>query len=99
MNAPTVNHDQLMILLLLSDDEIRGFEISEKVSAFTGARFTLGWMIYHMHSLKGMGYVKSRLDGASTERGGNRDQFYSVTDKWKKQRDAIMGESSVAGKR
>ena len=96
--AQTVNHDQLVLLVLLADREIRSFNICEMMTALTGDRFPISWVVYSMHALEHMGYVASRLDGATPERGGNRDRFYSVTDKWKEQIDAVMGEFSVVKK-
>jgi len=81
MDRPKVNFDQLTILLLIGDGEMRGFKISQAIGDLTtcAAAFNLGWTMYTLNGLEKMGCLKSRLDGATPERGGNRDRFYSVT--------------------
>ena len=97
MDRSKISSDQLMILLIISDREMSGFEICDALHTLCGSYFYLGWMYDNTHVLEKKGYLKSRLDGATPERDGNRRRFYSTTTSWKKHRNTVLCISATSG--
>lgn len=60
-------------------DDAYGVAIVAEVKSTTGREMNIGAIHTVLRRLEGKGFVKSRLGGATAERGGRRKRIYTLT--------------------
>lgn len=60
-------------------DDAYGAAISEEIESRLKREVTLSAVHVTLYRLEDKGYIKSRIGGATNERGGRRKRIYSVT--------------------
>lgn len=68
----------LLMVALLKDDAY-GVSITEKLKEAANREITLSATHAVLHRLEEKGFVKSKMGGASTERGGRRKRMFTIT--------------------
>ena len=72
--------EELMLLLVgVLYDEAYGVAIQKELQQRCGRKVTLSTIHVALHRLEKKGYLNSRLDGATNERGGRRKLLFRVT--------------------
>ena|SRR5258706_10550611 len=69
----------ILLLVALSDKEAYGVLITEELQKQTGRAITISAVHAVLHRVEDKGFVKSRMGGASAERGGRRKRLFNIT--------------------
>jgi PadR family transcriptional regulator, regulatory protein PadR len=69
----------ILLMVALLNKEAYGVSITEALKEQVGRDISVSAVHAVLHRLEEKGFVKSRMGGASQERGGRRKRFFSVT--------------------
>ncbi|MEJ0030791.1 MAG: helix-turn-helix transcriptional regulator [Bacteroidota bacterium] len=69
----------VLLMVALLGDEAYGVSITEQLQAQAGRKITLSATHAVLHRLEEKGFVKSKMGGASAERGGRRKRMFRIT--------------------
>jgi len=69
----------VLLLVALLNKEAYGVLLSEELKRQAGREITISAIHSVLHRLEEKGFVKSRMGGASAERGGRRKRLFSIT--------------------
>ena len=69
----------VLTLVAALQDEAYGASIAEEIKQRLEREVTLSAVHVTLYRLEDKGYIKSRVGGATKERGGRRKRIYSVT--------------------
>ena len=69
----------ILLMVALLNKEAYGVSITEELKKQAGREITISAAHAALHRLEEKGFVKSRMGGASQERGGRRKRLFSVT--------------------
>lgn len=72
-------------------DEAYGVAIKKEIQGQTGRKVTLSAVHSALHRLEDKGFLKSRLGGATKERGGKSKRFFAITAYGKKSLEEARG--------
>ncbi len=81
MKGTNLGEFEELVLLVVAVlfDEAYGVSIQEELSSRCDRNATLSTIHVALHRLEEKGYLESRLDGATNERGGRRKLLFRVT--------------------
>lgn len=68
-----------LLMVALLGEEAYGVSITEQLKSQANRRITLSATHAVLHRLEEKGFVKSKMGGASTERGGRRKRLFRIT--------------------
>lgn len=72
--------EELVLLTIgVLQDQAYGVSIKEDLERRTGRRPSIGALHSALSRLEKKGFIKSHLGGATSERGGRRKRFYTMT--------------------
>ena len=72
--------EEIVLLIIATlDDKAYGVAVQEAIESKTGRVLSISAIHATLHRLQKKGYVKSRMGGASPERGGRRKRFFTIT--------------------
>lgn len=72
--------EELVLLTVgVLQDQAYGVSIKEDLERRTGRRPSIGALHAALSRLEKKGFIKSQLGGATSERGGRRKRFYTIT--------------------
>ena len=72
--------EELVLLTAVGlNDSAYGVAIVAEIEKETGRKINIGAIHTVLRRLESKGYVTSRLDGATNERGGRRKRIYTLT--------------------
>ena len=69
----------ILLMVALTDGDSYGVTIAKELEEQTGRVITISAIHATLHRLEGKGFVKSKMGGASTERGGRRKRLFQIT--------------------
>jgi DNA-binding PadR family transcriptional regulator len=69
----------ILLLVALLNKEAYGVPLSEELRKQAGREISISAIHSVLHRLEEKGFVKSRMGGASAERGGRRKRLFSIT--------------------
>jgi len=69
----------ILLMVALLSKEAYGVSITEELKKQTNRDISISAAHAVLHRLEEKGFVKSRMGGASAERGGRRKRLFSVT--------------------
>ena len=69
----------ILLMVALLDKEAYGVLITEELKKQAGREITISAAHAALHRLEEKGFVKSKMGGASQERGGRRKRLFSIT--------------------
>ena len=69
----------ILLMVALLNKEAYGVSITEELKKQAGRDITISAAHAALHRLEEKGFVKSRMGGASAERGGRRKRLFSIT--------------------
>jgi PadR family transcriptional regulator PadR len=69
----------ILLLVALLNKEAYGVPLSEELKKQAGREISISAIHSVLHRLEEKGFVKSRMGGASAERGGRRKRLFSIT--------------------
>lgn len=69
----------ILLMVALLNKEAYGVSIAEELKKQAGRDITISAIHAVLHRLEEKGFVKSRMGGASAERGGRRKRLFSIT--------------------
>jgi PadR family transcriptional regulator len=69
----------ILLMVALLDKEAYGVLIKEELYKQARREITISAVHAVLHRLEEKGFVKSRMGGASAERGGRRKRLFSIT--------------------
>ena len=69
----------ILLMVALLNKEAYGVSITEELKKQAGREITISATHAALHRLEEKGFVKSRMGGASQERGGRRKRLFSIT--------------------
>lgn len=69
----------VMLALLRLREDAYGVTVRQEIEARTGREASIGAVYATLDRLEAKGYVRSRLGGATAERGGRSRRFFRVT--------------------
>ena len=69
----------ILLMVALLNKEAYGVSITEELKKQAGREITISATHAVLHRLEEKGFVKSRMGGASQERGGRRKRLFSMT--------------------
>lgn len=69
----------ILLMVALLDREAYGVSITEELKKQAGREITISAAHAALHRLEEKGFVKSKMGGASQERGGRRKRLFSIT--------------------
>jgi len=69
----------VLTLVAILDKEAYGNAIVKEVEEQIGRQVNLGGVHVTLYRLEDKGYIKSRVGGATSERGGRRKRFFTIT--------------------
>jgi PadR family transcriptional regulator PadR len=69
----------ILLMVALLDKEAYGVSITEELKKQAGREITISAAHAALHRLEEKGFVKSKMGGASQERGGRRKRLFSIT--------------------
>ena len=69
----------ILLMVVLIGDGAYGVSITEELEAQTGRVVSISAVHAALHRLEEKGFVKSKMGGASTERGGRRKRLFQIT--------------------
>lgn len=72
--------EEIVLLIIASlDDNAYGVAIQEAIDSQTGRDLSISAIHATLHRLETKGYVRSRMGGASAERGGRQKRLFTIT--------------------
>ena len=69
----------ILLMVALLSKEAYGVSITEELKKQTNRDISISAVHAVLHRLEEKGFVKSRMGGASAERGGRRKRLFSIT--------------------
>jgi len=69
----------ILLIVALLNKEAYGVSIAEELRKQAGRDITISAIHAVLHRLEEKGFVKSRMGGASAERGGRRKRLFNIT--------------------
>ena len=69
----------ILLMVALLDKEAYGVSINEELRKQAGREISISAVHAVLHRLEEKGLVKSRMGGASQERGGRRKRLFNIT--------------------
>ncbi len=69
----------ILLMVALTDGDSYGVTIAKELEEQTGRVITISAIHATLHRLEEKGFVKSKMGGASTERGGRRKRLFQIT--------------------
>ena len=69
----------ILTLVALLDKEAYGNAIVKEIEEQIQRQVNLGGVHVTLYRLEDKGYIKSRVGGATSERGGRRKRFFTIT--------------------
>ena len=69
----------ILLMVALLNKEAYGVSITEELKKQTGREISISAVHAVLHRLEEKGFVKSKMGGASQERGGRRKRLFSMT--------------------
>ena len=69
----------ILLMVVLTGDDAYGVSITKELEEQTGRVITISAAHAALHRLEEKGFVKSKMGGASQERGGRRKRLFSIT--------------------
>ncbi len=69
----------ILLMVALIGDDAYGVSVTEQLEKHTGRVISISATHAALHRLEEKGFVKSRVGGASAERGGRRKRLFSIT--------------------
>jgi PadR family transcriptional regulator, regulatory protein PadR len=69
----------ILLMVALIGTDAYGVSITQELEAQTGRVITLSAVHAALHRLEEKGFVKSKMGGASMERGGRRKRLFQLT--------------------
>ncbi len=69
----------ILLMVALLNKEAYGVSITEELKKQTGREISISAVHAVLHRLEEKGFVKSKMGGASQERGGRRKRMFSMT--------------------
>lgn len=69
----------VLLLVALLENEAYAVSIMEELNRQAGREISLSAVHAVLHRLEEKGFVRSRMGGASDERGGRRKRMFSIT--------------------
>jgi PadR family transcriptional regulator, regulatory protein PadR len=69
----------ILLIVALFNKEAYGVSIVEQIKVQTGREITISAVHAALHRLEEKGFVKSKMGGASQERGGRRKRLFTIT--------------------
>lgn len=69
----------ILLMIALIGADAYGVSITQELEAQAGRVITISAAHAALHRLEEKGFVKSRMGGASTERGGRRKRLFQLT--------------------
>lgn len=69
----------ILLMVALLNKEAYGVSITEELQKQARRTITISAVHAVLHRLEEKGFVKSKMGGASTERGGRRKRLFSIT--------------------
>ena len=73
----------VLLSILILDDEAYGLKIQKEISERLKRQLSRGALHAALSRLEEKGFLDSRFGGATTERGGRRKKFYTLTNSGK----------------
>jgi len=73
------NEELVLTLVGVLDKEAYGNAIVKEIEEQIGRHVNLGGVHVTLYRLEDKGYIKSRVGGATSERGGRRKRFFTIT--------------------
>jgi PadR family transcriptional regulator, regulatory protein PadR len=69
----------ILLMVALLNKDAYGVSITDELKKQAGREITISATHAALHRLEAKGFVKSRMGGASQERGGRRKRLFSIT--------------------
>ena len=69
----------ILLMVALLNKEAYGVTVAEELKAQANRELSISAIHAVLHRLEEKGFVKSKMGGASTERGGRRKRLLSIT--------------------
>lgn len=69
----------ILTLVAVLDKEAYGNAIVKEIEDQIGRQVNLGGVHVTLYRLEDKGYIRSRVGGATNERGGRRKRFFTIT--------------------
>lgn len=69
----------ILLIVALLNNEAYGVSISEELQKQAGRELSISAIHAVLHRLEAKGFVKSKMGGASEERGGRRKRLFRIT--------------------
>ena len=69
----------VLLMVALLNDEAYGVTITKELEKQASREISISAAHSVLHRLEEKGFVKSKMGGASTERGGRRKRLFSIT--------------------
>jgi PadR family transcriptional regulator PadR len=69
----------ILLMVALLNKEAYGVSITEELKKQAGREVSISAVHAVLHRLEEKGFVKSKMGGASQERGGRRKRLFSIT--------------------
>jgi DNA-binding PadR family transcriptional regulator len=69
----------ILLMVALLNKEAYGVTVAEELKAQANRELSISAIHAVLHRLEEKGFVKSKMGGASTERGGRRKRLFSIT--------------------
>jgi PadR family transcriptional regulator PadR len=69
----------ILLMVALLNKEAYGVTVAEELKAQANREVSISAIHAVLHRLEEKGFVKSKMGGASTERGGRRKRLFSIT--------------------
>jgi PadR family transcriptional regulator PadR len=69
----------VLLMVALLNKEAYGVSIGEELKTHAGRQLSISAIHAVLHRLEEKGFVKSRMGGASQERGGRRKRLFTIT--------------------
>jgi PadR family transcriptional regulator, regulatory protein PadR len=69
----------ILLMVAIIGADAYGVSITEELEEQTGRVITISAAHAALHRLEEKGFVKSKMGGASTERGGRRKRLFQIT--------------------
>lgn len=69
----------ILLMVAMLDEEAYGVSITEALKETANREITISATHAVLHRLEEKGFVKSKMGGASTERGGRRKRMFRIT--------------------
>lgn len=69
----------ILLMVALLNKEAYGVTVAEELKAQANRELSISAIHAVLHRLEEKGFVKSKMGGASTERGGRRKRLFTIT--------------------